>query len=118
MIKKNSPFLANFRLVSSLEQVEVGRQRAGGENAGVALWIERGAEEHVVAEGRVLDPGSLSSVRDGPVDLSRHKRRNIEQRQRWSVVITGEVRDETKTARAKEGGRTEAATVRNVGLRL
>lgn len=67
--KKNSPFLADFGLVSGLEQVEVRGKRAGGDHTGVALGVIGSAEEHVVTESRVLNPGALCGVGNGAVDL-------------------------------------------------
>lgn len=88
----NTPFLADFRLVSGLEEVEVGRQRAGGENAGVALGIKGGAEEHVVAKGRILDPGSLSCIGDGPIDLQSQVTKANTRRDARRVLTAGGVR--------------------------
>ena len=70
--KQNVPFLPDFGLISSLQKVEVGRERTSGQNARVALGVHGGTEEDVVPQGRVLDPSALRGVGDSAVDLLGH----------------------------------------------
>mmetsp|Transcript_6336 Transcript_6336/g.18556 ORF Transcript_6336/g.18556 Transcript_6336/m.18556 type:complete len:787 (-) Transcript_6336:400-2760(-) len=57
--------LADFRHVAGGEDLQVVKESAGVEDSTVLVLIEGFAEEHIVLEGGVLDPGDLGGVGDG-----------------------------------------------------
>ena len=60
------PLRANLCIIPGGEGRDVRAERARGQDPLVPLLVERGAEQHVVAEARVEDPQLLGAVRHRP----------------------------------------------------